>query len=91
MSTQAVRRVVLKGTHGLHARPATTFVQTAQQFTSAISIIARNEEVDGKSIISILTLGLGKGAEIEIKAVGDDADAALDALVSLIETSEAFA
>jgi phosphocarrier protein len=91
VSAQVVRRIVLKGTHGLHARPATTFVQTAQQFTSDISIVARDEEVDGKSIISILTLGLGKGAEIEIKAVGEDAEAALNALVSLIETNEAFA
>jgi phosphocarrier protein len=91
MAVEVVRNVVLKGTHGLHARPATTFVQTAQQFSSDISIISRDEEVDGKSIISILTLGLGKGAEIRIKAVGADADAALDALVSLIETNEAFA
>ena len=46
--------------------------------------------MDGKSIISILTLGLGQGAGIEIKAVGDDAQEAVAALTKLIETSEAF-
>ena len=90
MRTEVLQKVVLNGTHGLHARPAATFVQTAQQFTSCISIAANGEEVDGKSIISILALGLGQGAEIEIKAVGRDAQKAVTKLAELIETSEAF-
>ncbi len=90
MSTEASKRITLKGTHGLHARPATTFVETAKKFKSDIAILHDGQEVDGKSIISILTLGIGQSAKITIKATGKDAQKAVDELVTLIKTSEAF-
>lgn len=90
MSTEASKRITMKGTHGLHARPATIFVETAKKFKSDISILHEGQEVDGKSIISILTLGLGQGAKITIKAVGKDAQKAVDDLVTLIKTSDSF-
>ena len=70
---------------GLHARPASLFVQTAKQFESDITVIHGEREANGKSILTVLTLGAHKGAEITIHAQGEDADQALAALQALIE------
>ena len=73
---------------GLHARPASLFVQTAAKFSSAIKVknlSANGNFVDAKSIIMVLTLGVMKDHEIQIQAEGaDEADAvaALQALVN---------
>ncbi|MBK6646671.1 MAG: HPr family phosphocarrier protein [Anaerolineales bacterium] len=75
---------------GLHARPASLFVQTAAKFSSAIkvkNISANGNFVDAKSIIMVLTLGVMKDHEIVIQTEGADADAALAALKSLIESN----
>ncbi len=84
MSTQSVQ---LKITHvsGLHARASTEFVRLAQRYSS--SIIVRKVgggEVDGKSIISVMTLGAQLGDEIEIETDGSDAAEALEALADLV-------
>lgn len=70
---------------GLHARPAATFVKTANQFKSAIQIATAERCVNAKSILSVLTLGVNQGTEIKISAEGEDADAALQTLVKLVE------
>lgn len=73
---------------GLHARPASLFVQTASQFTSEISVqdlTTKSGSVSAKSILSILTLGVLQGHQIEIVADGDDADESVKALKALIE------
>jgi len=88
MNSQIKKRVTLRNKHGLHARPATKFVELAKRFSSDILIAHQEEEVDGKSIISLLTLGLAKGAKMTIKAVGDDAQQAVDALVDLIKNPD---
>lgn len=80
----------IKVTHkvGLHARPAALFVQTAVKFSSAVKVrnlTSNGTDVDAKSIIMVLTLGVMKDHEIVIQTEGADADAALDALKSLIE------
>ena len=90
MSNEVKKVIELTGKHGLHARPASAFVELSKKFSSDISIIGRGEEVDGKSIISILTLGLGEGSKITIKAVGDDAEKAISELTNLIKQGEAF-
>lgn len=72
---------------GLHARPASLFVQTANKFTSVISVQNITEDSaisNAKSILSVLTLGVVQGHEIEIIAEGDDAEEAIVALESLI-------
>ena len=69
---------------GLHARPASMFVQTAAKFTSDIEVTHGETAVNAKSILAVLTLGAHKGAEIIIKAEGDDADEALTALEELV-------
>ncbi len=72
---------------GLHARPAAQFVQTASTFDSEISVANKTAEsaaVNAKSILSVLTLGVHQGNEIEITAEGNDAGKALKALEALI-------
>ena len=75
---------------GLHARPASMFVQTAAKFSSQIKVknqTTNGKFVDAKSIIMVLTLGVMKDHEVVIQSEGVDADAALDALKSLIESN----
>ncbi len=75
---------------GLHARPAALFVQTAAKFSSKIKVknlTANGNFVDAKSIIMVLTLGVMKDHEVVIQTDGADADAALEALKSLIESN----
>lgn len=75
--------------HGLHARPAALFVQTAARFRSDIQM--RNlskpgaRTVNAKSIMDVLTAGIDQGSRVQLTADGEDAFAALEALRSLIE------
>lgn len=77
------RQVVVANSHGLHARPAGRLAQEALSFESAISIVLDGQEVDAKSILDILTLAAGQGCTLELRAVGEDADQALDVLEKL--------
>jgi phosphotransferase system HPr (HPr) family protein len=73
---------------GLHARPASLFVQTANKFASEITVqnlTDKSEAVNAKSILNVLTLGVMQNHEIEIKADGVDAEQATEALKTLIE------
>jgi phosphotransferase system HPr (HPr) family protein len=75
---------------GLHARPAALFVQTAAKFASNIKVknlTANGNFVDAKSIIMVLTLGVMRDHEVVIQTEGADADTALDALKSLVESN----
>lgn len=71
---------------GLHARPAMQFAEVAMAFASAILVQKIGEgacEVDGKSVMQMITLEAGCGTQLVIKAEGDDAQAAVDALADL--------
>jgi phosphocarrier protein HPr len=81
------RTVIINHKVGLHARPAAMFVQTAAKFASDIQVTHGTTTANAKSILSILTLGVHQGSEITIKAEGQDAEAVLDALVSLVESN----
>ncbi|MDP6923705.1 MAG: phosphoenolpyruvate--protein phosphotransferase [Candidatus Scalindua sp.] len=79
------RRTKIINTNGLHARPATRFAEVANKFNSEIFVKTENkEEVNGKSIIDLLTLGAKRGTELLITADGDDKEVALDALEGLV-------
>ena len=79
------RRTKIINTNGLHARPATRFAEVANKFNSEIFVKTENkEEVNGKSIIDLLTLGAKRGTELLITADGDDKEIALDALEGLV-------
>jgi phosphotransferase system HPr (HPr) family protein len=69
---------------GLHARPASMFVQTAAKFSSDIEVTHGETTANAKSILSVLTLGAHKGAKIHVKAEGKDAEEALKALEELV-------
>jgi len=76
--------VTLLNKVGLHARPASQFVQTAARFTSTITVFCGPRKANAKSILQVLSLGAAGGKEITIQADGADADAALDALKQLV-------
>lgn len=76
--------ITVAGPHGLHARPATTFVNIAKQFNAAVHVRHKDKVADGKSLVSLLKLGGGKNAMLRIMARGADADAALKALRSAV-------
>ena len=79
------RRTKIINTNGLHARPATRFAEVANKFNSEIFVkIENKEEVNGKSIIDLLTLGAKRGTELLITADGEDKEIALDALEGLV-------
>ena len=81
--------IQVKNKVGLHARPASLFVQTAAKFSSKIKVknlTTNGNFVDAKSIIMVLTLGVMKDHEVVIQTEGADADAALSALKSLIDS-----
>ncbi|MFZ3071578.1 MAG: HPr family phosphocarrier protein [Anaerolineaceae bacterium] len=68
---------------GLHARPAAVFVQEANKFKSSIRISKDGKEVNGKSILGLLTLGINRGSIIHVSAEGEDADLAIEAIKAL--------
>ena len=77
--------VVINNPQGLHARPAELFARLALQFDSTIEVIRDNQRVDAKSILHVLTLGAAQGTELTLQAEGADAEAAIEALVHLVE------
>lgn len=81
-------QVVVKKIHGLHARPATLFVQLANKFHSSVKVEKDGEIVDGKSIIAILSLGVNRGMQIKIIAEGEDAKEAIGDLKNFLEVDD---
>lgn len=79
------KSVVIKNATGLHARPAGMFVKKASEFTSTVEVLAKGKTVNAKSIMGIMSLGLGQGDELTVVANGEDQEAAVNALVELIE------
>lgn len=82
-----MKETVLKITNptGLHARPAAQFVQTAASFSSKVTIAANHKTADAKSILAVMSMGLGCGTELTVTVDGPDEQACLDALVALIK------
>lgn len=80
-------RVALRNKHGLHARPAHLFVQTANAYAASIRVGRTDdtERVDGKSIMGMMMLAAEQGTELELSAEGPDAERQVRAIVELIE------
>ncbi|MBQ3427657.1 MAG: HPr family phosphocarrier protein [Clostridia bacterium] len=72
---------------GLHARPATFFIQRANSFKSSIWVEKDDRRVNAKSLLGVLSLGIVKGTDITIVADGADEDEAVKTLVSVIESN----
>ena len=81
-----VKDVMVQNQVGLHARPATFFIQKANEFKSSIWIEKEERRVNAKSLLGILSLGIIGGTQIKIIAVGADEQAAVNALVELVES-----
>ena len=81
-----VKDVMVQNQVGLHARPATFFIQKANEFNSSIWIEKEERRVNAKSLLGILSLGIVGGTSIRIIADGADEQQAVDALVELVES-----
>ncbi len=89
MSKTVERGFTIRSELGLHARPAGEFAVMASRFESEISVGNGREWVDGRSVLSLLSLAAGRGVELRIRATGADAAEAVTALGALLERSHA--
>ena len=80
------RTVQIVNKAGLHARPAAEIVKLAAKYSSDITVIRDELEVNGKSIMGVMMLAAECGSTLQLKAEGPDAAEALDALEKLIES-----
>ena len=80
-----IREVTIKNSVGLHARPATFFIQKANSFKSSISVEREDRRVNAKSLLGVLSLGIVNGMQITLVADGPDEEEAVEALTDLIE------
>ena len=78
--------IMIPNSSGLHARPATFFIQKANFYKSTILIEKDDRKVNAKSLLGVLSLGIAKGMTVTLSAEGVDEDAAIDGLVSLINS-----
>ena len=78
-------KVVVKSEIGLNARVASMFLRNSVKFNSDIILIKDNNRYNGKSILSILSMQVGNGEEIEIEVTGDDETVAMETLISFFE------
>ena len=81
-----VKEVTVENQVGLHARPATFFIQKANEFKSSVWVEKEERRVNAKSLLGVLSLGIIGGTHIKIIADGSDEQAAVEALVKLIES-----
>ena len=80
----AERVVEIVNPQGLHARPSAEFVKLASQFRAEVSLFRDDMHVNGKSIMGVMTLAAECGCQLRIRAEGEDAEAAADALAALV-------
>ena len=69
----------------IHARPATLLVPAASKFTSDVTLSYQGKDVNLKSIMGVMSLGVGQGADVTIKTEGDDEEAAMAAITEAME------
>jgi phosphocarrier protein HPr len=76
-------------TGDLHARPAGALSVAAAQFSSAVQLAVAGSEVDAKSVLSVMQLGASSGQEVTVRAVGPDAEKAVQTLIGILSTVSA--
>jgi len=81
------KSVTLTNQVGLHARPATFFIQKANEFKCGIWIERDERKINAKSLLGVLSLGIVKGGEMNIITEGEDEEAAIAALLELVESN----
>ena len=80
------KEVVINNQVGLHARPATLFIQKANEFKSSIWVEKEDRRVNAKSLLGVLSLGIVKGTSVTLIADGADEEAAISTLAELIDS-----
>ena len=85
MSETAEASVTIVNIRGLHARAASKICEEAAKFSAKMTVSKDGTTVGARSLMALLMLGAGKGSSVQIRAEGDDAEAALGALQTLIE------
>ena len=80
------KEIEITNSIGLHARPATFFIQKANVYKSSIWLEKEERKVNAKSLLGVLSLGIAKGMSITLIADGQDEVGAIDGLVELIQT-----
>ena len=78
-------KVIVNNALGIHLRPAGSLAEEAMKYTCSISLIRKDKRVNGKSLLSILSLGIKNGYEVEIRCDGKDEQQALEALVRILQ------
>jgi phosphocarrier protein HPr len=81
-----IKEVVINNQVGLHARPATFFIQKANEFKSSVWVEKDERRVNAKSLLGVLSLGIVKGTKIRVIADGSDEDEAIGTLAALIDS-----
>ena len=81
------KEVVVQNQVGLHARPATFFIQKANEYKSSIWVTKDEKKVNAKSLLGVLSLGVIRGTEITITADGPDQEDAVNGLIELISAN----
>ncbi len=81
-----IKEVTVNNQVGLHARPATFFIQKANEFKSSIWVEREDRRINAKSLLGVLSLGITGNTDIKILADGSDETEAVDALVALVES-----
>ena len=81
-----VKDVTVQNQVGLHARPATFFIQKANEFKSSIWVEKEERRVNAKSLLGVLSLGIMGGTDIRIIADGSDEESAVESLVKLVQS-----
>jgi phosphocarrier protein len=80
------RIATIKNRAGIHARPSALLVQTVKDFACSVYIEKGDDRINGKSIMGVLTLGASYGTKLKLITDGEDEEAAMEALVKLIES-----
>ena len=81
-----VKEVVVQNQVGLHARPATFFIQKANEFKASVWVEKEDRRVNAKSLLGVLSLGIVKGTPIKLFADGPDEKEAVEALFKMISS-----
>ncbi|PQJ33505.1 phosphocarrier protein HPr [Salinibacter sp. 10B] len=79
------REVTVRNRAGIHTRPASMLVRTASKFDSEVFLRRDNYEINGKSVIGVMTLAAEQGASLTLVVEGEDEEAAADAIAELFE------
>ena len=81
------RNVTIRNNVGLHARPATYFIQKANSYRASIWVEKEDRRVNAKSLLGVLSLGIVQGTTVKLIADGEDEDVALEGLSALIDSN----